>query len=334
MKVLVTGAGGFIGGHLARRLRDDGHQVRTFQRGSYPQLQRDGFEVLQGDLGSEDLVTEAVSGCDAVFHVAALAAVSGPYRDFFQTNVAGTKHIIEACRVHGVEKLIYTSSPSVVFDGQDQEGIDEKVPYPRHHLAHYPETKAIAERAVLAASGHQLATIALRPHLVWGPGDRHLVPRIIERAKAGKLKLIRREGTRIDATYIDNAIDAHIAALESLSRGAPCSGKCYFIANDEPVPVEQLIAGILQAAGLPAVQPTISPQVAYLAGTLLEWLHRIPGWQGEPALTRFTARQLSTSHWFNLAAAARDLNWKPAISTDEGLDRLARSLSPALEQTI
>lgn len=332
MRVLVTGAGGFIGGHLARRLLKEGHQVRAFQRGSYPNLQRDGIDVHQGDLRSEDLVNEAVRGCDAVFHVAALAAVSGPYREFHQINVQGTQYIIDACQKHGVQKLIYTSSPSVVFDGKNQEGINESVPYPRSYLAHYPETKAIAERAILAANGPELATISLRPHLVWGPGDRHLVPRIIDRARSGKLKLIRCQNTRIDATYIDNAVEAHIAAFSSLAMGAPCSGKPYFIANDEPIPVEQLIKGILNAAGLPAVKPTVSPRLAYLIGTILDWIHRIPGWPGEPIMTRFTAKQLSTSHWFDLSAARRDLNWKPVVSTEEGLRRLASSLSPSLEQ--
>jgi nucleoside-diphosphate-sugar epimerase len=333
MKVLVTGAGGFIGGALARRLHGLGYQVRSLQRGSYPQLEEDGIATIQGQLTDPDVVSDAVAGCAAVFHVAALAAVSGPYSQFHNTNVIGTEQIIASCRKHRVEKLIYTSSPSVVFDGQDQEGIDESVPYPASYLAHYPQTKALAEKAILTANGPELATVALRPHLVWGPGDRHLIPRILDRGQSGKLKLIQHNGALLDATYIENAIDAHIAAFKSLAPDSPCCGKPYFIANDEPVAPEVLIGGILQSAGLAPVKPSISPQLAFAIGTVLEWVHRIPGWPGEPILTRFTARQLSTSHWFDLSAARRDLNWEPRISTAEGLRKLALSLSPQTEPT-
>ena len=334
MKILVTGAGGFIGGALARGLLQLGHQVRGFQRGSYRQLEEDGIEVVRGDLADQKRVSAAVEGCDCVFHVGAIAAVSGPYSLFHRTNVTGTDHVIEACRRYGIQKLIYTSSPSVVFDGRDQQGIDESAPYPDRYLAHYPRTKAMAERAVLAANCATLATIALRPHLVWGPGDRHLVPRIVERARAGKLKLIKRAGTRIDATYIDNVIDAHIAAFDSLSIGSTCSGKTYFIANDEPMAPHQLIGGILQAAGLDPVEPTISPATAWALGAVLEWVHRTGFWSGEPLLTRFIARQLATSHWFDLSAARRDLGWEPRISTEQGLQRRAKSFSLTSEPVL
>lgn len=334
MKILVTGAGGFIGGAVARSLVQRGHQVRGFQRGLYGQLQDQGIEQVQGDLADPDLVAAAIEGCDGVFHIGAIAAVTGPYSKFHRTNVIGTQHVIEACRRHGVGKLIYTSSPSVVFDGKDQQGIDESAPYPDRHLAHYPRTKAMAERAVLAANCATLATIALRPHLVWGPGDRHLVPRIVERARAGKLKLIKRAGIRIDATYIDNVVDAHISAFESLSTGSTCSGKPYFISNGEPMAPHQLIGGILQAAGLDPVEPTISPAIASTLGTVLEWFHRIGFLRDEPILTRFTARQLSTSHWFDLSAAHRDLGWEPRISTAQGLQKLAHSFSHTSEPVL
>ena len=333
MKILVTGAGGFIGGELSRRLKELGHQVVTFQRGHYRQLEDEGIATIRGDLADLEAVRLAVTGCQVVFHVAALASVWGPARDFEDCNVKGTENVIDACQHHQVPRLIFTSSPSVVFCGDHQEGIDEQVPYPDKYLAHYPRTKAIAEKSVLGANDEKLSTLALRPHLVWGPGDRHLIPRILERARKGRLRLIDAPGTLIDATYIDNVIDAHIAALSTLKAGSPCCGRCYFIANGEPIELHRLIAGILEAAQLEVVKPDVSPRMAWWLATLLEWLHRIPGVTGEPALTRFTAQQLSTSHWFDLSAAKNDLGWEPKISTEEGLQRLARSLRPAAELT-
>lgn len=327
MKVLVTGAGGFIGGHLARRLLEQGHEVATFQRGHYPCLESEGISTIRGDVADSTAVIEAIQGVDAVFHVAALASVWGPRAEFERCNVLGTQNVIAGCRHHRVSKLIFTSSPSVVFDGNHQQGIDEQTPYPPRYLAHYPRTKAIAEQDVLAANDARLATVALRPHLVWGPGDRHLIPRILDRARTGKLRLIDAPGTRIDATFIDNAVDAHIAALDALSVGSACSGRPYFIANGEPMPAHQLIGGILEAAALDAVAPSVSPRFARAMATVLEWFHSIPGVSGEPLLTRFTASQLSTSHWFDLSAAKRDLAWSPRVTTEEGLQALAREFT-------
>jgi len=333
MKILVTGAGGFIGGVLATRLKSLGHDIITLQRGDYPALETAGIETIRGDLTDLATVQRAANGCDVVFHVAALAAVWGPAIDFHRTNVIGTRNVIQACRLEGVTRLIYTSSPSVVFDGHDQEGIDEKTPYPDKFLAHYPRTKAMAEREVLAANDTQLSTVALRPHLVWGPGDRHLIPRIAERACAGTLRWIDRPGVLIDATYIENAIDAHIAAMQALLTSKACCGKVYFISNGEPTPPRELISGILSSLNIRDQFPSISPGLAYGVATLLEWIHKIPGVHGEPSLTRFSARQLSTSHWFDLSAAKNDLHWVPRVTTAEGIEQLCKNHYHAASQT-
>lgn len=322
MKCLITGAGGFIGGQITRRLLEEGHQVVTYQRGKYPDLLQLEGTHLQGSIDQLGPLSDAMKGVDTVFHVAALAAISGPTDDFHNANVEGTRNIIQACRQNKVPRLVFTSSPSVVFSGRDQNGIDESEPYPDSYLADYPRTKAIAESEVLDANSSELATISIRPHLVWGPGDRHLYPRIVERAKNGKLKLVHRNGMKIDACYIDNAVDAHLCAMESLRTNPNCRGKAYFISNEEPTPPEELINQFLECAGISPIRPSIPPSLAYAAGWIIEALYRTPFFTGEPPVTRFVVHQQATSHWFDLTAAKRDLGWNPKISTAEGLKRL------------
>lgn len=327
MRALVTGGGGFLGRAIVERLLARGDTVRSFSRGPYPDLEALGVEVRQGDLVDARAVTDAVQGCDIVFHVAAKAGIWGPYPDYFRTNVVGTRNVLAACRSGAVRRLVYTSSPSVVFNGRDMEGVDESVPYARHFEAPYPRTKALAERLVLQANSAELATVALRPHLIWGPGDNHLVPRILARARAGRLQRIGDRPNRIDATYIDNAADAHLLAGDRLAPGSPIAGKAYFIAQDEPLPLWELVNRILQAGGLPPVTRTVAPGFAYAAGWIGELVHRVLGLESEPPMTRFVARELATAHWFDLSAARRDLGYHPAVSTEEGLRRLEQWLA-------
>ena len=324
MKALVTGGGGFLGKALLKRLLAQGHQVRSVSRSDYPELRELGAETQQGDLADPGVAERAVEGCQAVFHVAAKAGVWGAESEFYRSNVTATEHIINACRAQGVPKLIYTSTPSVIHTGGDVEGIDESAPYPDHYATHYPRTKAIAERAVLAANGPEMSTISLRPHLLWGPEDTQLVPRIIARAKAGRLRRIGTTPKLIDATYIDNAVQAHLLACEKLAPDAACAGKAYFISQDEPVPTWELVNKILAAAGLPPVKKTVSPKVAYAAGALLEGVFGALKIKREPPMTRFVAEQLSTAHWYNISAAKRDLGYQPLVSMDEGLALLAQ----------
>ena len=322
MIALVTGGGGFLGGAIVRMLRQRGRTVRSFTRTAYPWLDELGVEQSLGDLSDPTAVERAVTGADVVYHAAARAGIWGRYADFYTTNVTGTENVLAACRKHGVQKLIYTSTPSVVHTGGDLEGADESVPYPKRFDAPYPETKAIAEKAVLAANGPDLATVALRPHLIWGPGDPHLIPRLVARAREGKLRRIGNRPIRVDVTYIDNAAEAHLLAADKLAQGALIGGKAYFISNGVPVDLWEFINRILTEAGVPPVTRSIAVWKARLAGRMLEWIYRGLRLPGEPPMTRFVANQLSTSHWYNISAARQDLGYDPQISIEEGLRRL------------
>ena len=244
MKTLVTGGGGFLGGALVRELVAAGRSVRSCSRGDYPELTRLGVEQVRGDLADAEVASAAIDGCDTVFHVAALAGAWGPAERFERTNVEATRHVLEGCRRAGVRHLIYTSTPSVVFDGGDMEGADESVPYAEDFEADYPRTKAIAEREVLAANGADLRTVALRPHLVWGPGDTNLLPRIVDRRRRGRLRQIGRRGKRIAPTYIDDAVSAHLAAESRLKHTEDAdespAGRAYFVTSGETIEVETL----------------------------------------------------------------------------------------------
>jgi 2-alkyl-3-oxoalkanoate reductase len=329
MKALVTGGGGFLGGAIVRQLRARGDEVRSFSRSAHPELSLLGVEQRRGELSDPNAVLEAVSGCDIVFHVAAKAGIWGSYEDFYRTNVAGTGNVIAACLAHKVERLVYTSSPSAVFDGSDVEGGDESLPYPASYEAHYPHTKAMAEQMVLDANSSFLATVALRPHLIWGPGDNHLVPRIVQKARDGRLRRIGTRPCLVDTVYIDNAAEAHLNAADRLTPGAPLAGRAYFISNDEPLPLWEMVNRILAAAGLPPVTRSISPRLAQAAGTLCETIWQVLRLAGEPPMTRFVASELSSAHWFNISAARRDLGYQPRVSLEEGLQRLKKSLEVA-----
>ena len=239
--------------------------------------------------------------------------------------MTGTENIIAACLKHGVKKLVFTSTPSVVHSGGDLEGVNESAPYPDRFDAPYPATKAIAEKAVLAANGPNLATVALRPHLIWGPGDPHLIPRILRRAKEGRLRRIGKRDVKVDVTYIDNAAEAHMLAADKLEIGSPIAGKAYFISDGSPVVLWEFLNRILKDNGLPPVTKSVPVGLAKFVGWTLEKVYKLFHLPGEPAMTRFVANQLSTSHWYDISAARRDLGYVPLVSTEEGLKRIVPS---------
>lgn len=327
MNALVTGGGGFLGRYIVEKLLARGDRVRVIARGRYPDVEALGAETIQADVRDRDAVIAACRGVDVVFHVAALPLLWGRWEEFFGTNVVGTRNVIEACRAGGVGRLVYTSTPSVVFDDGDLEQADESRPYPARYRASYPATKAMAERAVVAASGGDLLTVALRPHLVWGPRDNHLVPRILGRARAGQLVVVGDGRNRVDITYVENAADAHLLAADRLQPGSPVAGQCYFISQGEPVVLWDFVNDLLGRLGLPRVTRAIPYPAARALGTVLETAHRVLRLRTEPRMTRFLAAQLAHSHWFDIGRARRELGYEPRVSTSEGLDRLVASLT-------
>jgi len=328
MKVLVTGGGGFLGGAIVRQLLARGDTVRSFSRSAHDNLEALGVEQHQGDLEDADLVRDAVRGVDVVIHTAAKTGIWGGYYGYYETNVVGTQNVIEACQQTGITRLVYTSTPSVAFRGVDQEGEDESGPLPEKFLCHYAKTKATAEQLILQATREGgIQTVSLRPHLIWGPGDTQLVPRIIERAKAGKLRLVGGGAKLVDTVYVDNAAQAHLLAADRLGASSPCAGKAYYITNGEPWPMKKIIGGILEAAKMKPVEKSIPASMAYALGSLMEIAYRALRREDEPPMTRFVARQLGTAHWYDIGAAKRDLDYVPTISMDEGMARLAKSLA-------
>ena len=330
MRILVTGGGGFLGQALCRGLVERGHQVLSFSRGHYPALAALGVGQIQGDLADANAVSHAVAGVDAVFHNAAKAGAWGSYDSYFQANVVGTRNVIAACQQHGVGRLVYTSTPSVTHRATHPvEGLGaDEVPYGEDFQAPYAATKTIAEQEVLAANSPALATVALRPRLIWGPGDAQLVPRLADRARQGRLRIVGDGQNKVDTTYIDNAAQAHFDAFAHLAPGAACAGKAYFISNGQPLEMEVLLNKLLAAAGAPAVHKRISFKTAYRIGAICEkawpWL-RLPG---EPPITRFLAEQLCTPHWYSMEPARRDFGYVPQVDIEEGLRRLAAAHRP------
>jgi nucleoside-diphosphate-sugar epimerase len=329
MKILVTGGAGFLGQALCRGLLERGHEVASFQRHRSPELDALGVRQVLGDLADGDAVRRAFAGQEAIFHNAAKAGAWGSYDSYHRPNVLGTNNVLAACRAQGIGRLVYTSTPSVTHRATHpvQGGTAETVPYGEHFKAPYATTKTIAEKAVLAANDASLATIALRPRLIWGPGDNQLLPRLVERAKAGRLRLVGGGHNRIDTTYIDNAAQAHFDAFAVLAPGAACAGKAYFISNGEPKPSREIVNALLRAVGAPTVDKELPFAAAYAIGAVCEavW-HALP-LQGEPPLTRFLAEQLSTTHWYDMAPATRDFGYVPKVSIAEGLRRLAEDWS-------
>ena len=331
MKILVTGGGGFLGQALCRGLLARGHDVVSFNRGRYQALEAMGVAQLQGDLADRDAVVAAAQGCDAIFHNAAKAGAWGAYADYHRANVLGTQHVLDACRVHGIGRLVYTSTPSVTHRATHpvEGGTADNVPYGEGFKAAYATTKKIAEQAVLAANDATLATVALRPRLIWGVGDNQLLPRLVERANAGRLRLVGDGENLMDCTYIDNAAQAHFDAFAQLAPGAACAGRAYFISNGEPRSARAIVNGLLQAVGAPPVTGTIPFRAAYAIGALCEGLWTALPLRGEPPMTRFLAEQLATTHWYDMAPARRDFGYVPAVSIDQGLARL-RAAHPGM----
>jgi 2-alkyl-3-oxoalkanoate reductase len=326
---LVTGGTGFLGRHLVDRLLAQGRAVTVLARRPAPDLEKRGVRFLGANLDDPDHVRAACQGISTVFHAAARIGVWGRHADYYATNVLGTAAIIEGCQRHGVRRLVYTSTPGVVYNGRDLAGADESLPLTTRCPAAYAVTKAQAERAVLAANSPVLRTIALRPHLIWGARDPHLVPRLLARARAGRLRIVGTGRNRVDLVHVDNAADAHLLAEQALAGSASppaAAGRAYFITNGEPVVLWDWINDLLRALGWPLATKRVPPGAAFAAGAACELLWRLLPLGGEPPMTRFVAKELALDHWFDISAARRDLGYRPRVSMAEGSAALVAQL--------
>lgn len=325
MQILVTGGGGFVGGYVVDRLLGRGYAVRSLGRSPQPALEGKGVDVRCGDLADARAVGTAMAGVDAVFHVAAKAGVWGSWESYYQANVVGTRNVVEACQRHGVGRLVHTSTPSVVFNRQPFTGQGNELPYGKNWLCHYAHTKAIAEQEALGANSDALKVVALRPHLVFGPGDPHLLPRVVESVKAGRLKIVGNGRNRVDVSYVKDVAAAHLAAFDALVAGK-CAGHAYFISQGEPVEIWPWLNQVLQGLGHPPLTQKIPLPLAYAAGGLAELVWKLGNKSGEPPITRFVAVELAKDHYFDLSAAQRDLNFTPAYEMQDALDETINDL--------
>ena len=314
-KVLVTGGGGFLGSYIVKQLLDKNYEVYSFSRSSYPEIEKMGATCIKGSLAKYEDVLKAVNGMDAVIHTAALAGIWGKWDDFYSTNFLGTKNIIEACQKANVKKLVYTSSPSVVFDGEDIKGDGEEISYAKKHWCHYPVTKMMAEELVLKANSERLITSSLRPHLIWGPKDPHFIPRLVERAKSGKLKQIGSGENLVDVIYVENAAKAHVDVLEKMDDNPEAvAGKSYFIGQSEPIKLWDFVNRLVESAGGPRVKRKIPLWLAYMVASMMEAVFGVfKIYKREPLLTRFLALQMAKSHYFSHKAAENNLKNKARL---------------------
>ena len=328
MKALVTGGGGFLGRRIVELLRERGDEVTFLARGSYPEVEETGATGLQVDLRDADALAAAVEGQDVVFHVASKTGFWGKLEDYWSVNVEGTENLIAAMKQAGVEKLVYTSTPSVCGYDRDVENGAQDLPYADQHLSPYPESKAAAEAIVLAANGPELATVSLRPHLIFGPRDNHTIPRVIDRASQGKLMIVGEGTNKIDFTYVDNAAWAHLDAEQALTdHTASCAGKAYFISNDDPQVLWDWLNDLLQRIDVPPVTRKMGfGTVRRLAGAMA-WTYRTFGLKGEPRLTPFVVDGLARAHWYDMEPAKRDLGYTVRVDMETGTAKTAEYLA-------
>lgn len=319
---MITGGGGFLGRYIARDLLERGYEVFSFSRTNHPHLDSIGVVQRQGDLSVYADVEAALEGMDAVIHTASQVGMWGRYEDFYKTNVSGTENIIKACHKWQIKKCVYTSTPSVAFGEESLCNVDETVEMPSRYLSMYAETKAIAEKMMLMANSGSLSTVAIRPHLIFGPGDMNLVPRVLEAARTNKLKIVGDGENLVDVTYVENASFVHVLALEKLTPESPIAGKAYFLGQG-PIKLWDFTNELLKRSGLPVVTKKISFKLAYFIGFMIEMILKVTGkYNIHPPMTRFVALQLGKSHYYSHHNIERDLGYKPKFSIQEGLDKL------------
>ena len=319
MKILITGGNGFLGRNIFKKLLGKGHELYSFSRSDHPFYKEQGITWFQGDICDFETLKKAVSGMNVVFHTASKVSPWGRWEDFYSINVMGTKNVIKACQQEGIKKLIYTSSPSVVFGNNDLKGADESTPYPKKFIANYGKSKAMAEESILNSHGKKdLATVALRPHLIFGEEDPHLIPRLLKK----KLFQVGDGDNMVDVIYVENAADAHILAMEKLSIASPIGGKAYFLGQEKPIPLWDFIGAILKGVGRDPIKKKISLKFAYNLGLMFEKIYQTLGiYKKEPPITRFVALQLGKHHYFDHTNAEKDLGYHPQVNLKNAIER-------------
>lgn len=323
MKVLVTGAGGFLGFEVAKSLVEMGHEVTNLSRNHYITLDAYNIKTIKCDLSQFEEVD--LSGFEAVVHCAAIAGVWGKKSSFYDTNYHGAIHLYEMAKKAGVKYFVYTSTPSVVFGSDDIIFGDESLAYPDKFYTYYAHSKSMAEKYILENSDHDMEAIALRPHLIWGEGDPHLVPRILQKARSGDLKRVGNGDNLVDVIHVKNAAMAHTLALSALKAGKGLGGNAYFIGQERAVNLWDFINQILQYNDIEPIEDSVNYSTAYFVGMILEFIYRLLGInKPEPPMTRFVAMQLAKSHYFSHEKAAQDFGYTPEITIEKGLEMTFR----------
>jgi nucleoside-diphosphate-sugar epimerase len=327
MNILVTGGGGFLGQYIVEELLKDGHKVSNFSRSSYPELEKLEVEQRSGNLLDKDSIKKALTSIDAIFHVAGKVAMWGKWEDFYQTNTQGTKNLVDAAKEAGIKKFVYTSTPSVVFGEDDIIEADETLDYPKEYLSLYAKSKMLAEKYVLENNSEDFMTCSLRPHLIFGPRDKNIIPRLLEAAKKGKLKIVGDGQNLVDIIYVENAAKAHIQAFNSLEPGSPVCGSPYFIAQERPVKLWDFINEILSKSNVKTVTKTMHINKAYRIGSIIEsFLKLFRIWNVHPPMTRFVALQLGKSHYFSHKKAHNDFGYDPKVTVEQAIEKTIASL--------
>ncbi|MFK7967497.1 MAG: NAD-dependent epimerase/dehydratase family protein [Burkholderiaceae bacterium] len=325
-KVVVTGASGFLGFALTQALVQQGVKVVCLCRTCPPALQALGIEWHAVDLANQPVASELLVGAEVIFHVAALTGLAGPAKRYWPTNVDGTTKVLAAAEAAGVTRLVYTSSPSAVFDAKPHQMADESLPYPPSHLSGYAASKAAAEQLVLNANSKQLRTVALRPHLIVGENDTQIIPFLIERARSGRLVKVGAGKNLVSLTYIDNAVHAHLDAAQALLERSECRGKTYFINQQTPVNLWDWVETLLQALGEPVPSRQLSSRSAYALATILEVIFGLlPDSVGDPPLNRFLVKQFSVDHYYDISAAKRDIGYSERVSIEEATHKIVQA---------
>ncbi|MEC8421133.1 MAG: NAD-dependent epimerase/dehydratase family protein [Verrucomicrobiota bacterium] len=321
MKILVTGGRGFVGRAIAKKLIELGHEVETLSRALHGR-NKCGVKHHQIDLSKNIQDREVFDGVECVFHVAAKAGIDGPFKEYYTANFLGTQNLLKVSKEKGVQYFIYTSSPSVVFSGKPIINGREDMPYVSSRMSSYSLTKAMAEKEVLNSNSNGVfSTIALRPHLIWGEGDPHLLPKVISRHRSGKLKIVGNGQNHVDLTHIDNVVEAHIAAFNNLVLGSPIGGNAYFISQNEPVNLWDWLNSLFKSLNLKPLNKRISFRKAYVAGAALESLWKILPIKSDLPMSRFVACQLAHDHWFSTQAAKSDFGYEPVLSMDAAMKK-------------